>query len=697
MDVKQTGMRFTWNQRPNAETGILKKLDRVLANEVFVSTFPNCFAEFKPYRISDHRPAVLKLPLKNKPKPKPFKFSNYIVHKENFSQVVKEGWSTVVGGHKMFRVVKKLRLLKKPLRKLMWSNGNLHDRVVNLRSELDAPQTSLDSNPHSIEIREDESHLLKAFNDALLDEERFLQQKSKIEWLCVGVHGGIVEGRHVASVFMQHCENSFGCSSLVESNSDPNSRFSNKINPEKANFMIRSVTDLEVKEAMFSIGENKSPGLQMATPRLSLSVHGIFSTPNVKGKRLSICFADDLFMFSYANFDSVKVISDALQEFKNCSGLVLSLPKSTAFFANVGIEFKNQILEMLHFEVGELPVKYLGVPLISSGLFHKDCKILVQKVKNKIDNWKNKSSSFAGRIQLVASRFPLCQGDMKRGKAKVKWDVVCLPKSEGGLGYEGKSSQVYVAQAWQAIRPRAREVEWFDVVWFSQCIPRHAFIVWLLIGEKLKTQDKIRAWEVADPVSLEDMKCPLCNLIRDSHSHLFFECGISRQKVKVLFHIPDIGNSRRSVVNTIAHKKLARLVVAKVLFGATIYYIWQERNNKLFKKKARQVDQIFELIFSTTRLKLMALNMKNSVDVVEMMFTRLDGLTNDITFGFRRRHEGVKTFNRIDGSPSDTSSASGNASGFRAKIPSTFPLVPSFGYLFTISNATSGICTNMEK
>ncbi|GKA33802.1 putative reverse transcriptase domain, reverse transcriptase zinc-binding domain protein [Tanacetum coccineum] len=148
---------------------------------------------------------------------------------------------------------------------------------------------------------------------------------------------------------------------------------------------------------------------------------------------INVCFADDLFMFSYANVDSVKVISDALQKFKNCSGLVPSLPKSTAFFANVGIEVKNQIMEMMHFEA----------------------------VKNKIDDWKNKSLSFAGSIQLVASvlspmqvywssifilpkaiiqeieavsrGFLWCQGDTKRGKAKVKWDAVCLPKSEGGL------------------------------------------------------------------------------------------------------------------------------------------------------------------------------------------------------------------------------------------------------------------------
>ncbi|GKA39579.1 hypothetical protein Tco_0732130 [Tanacetum coccineum] len=32
------------------------------------------------------------------------------------------------------------------------------------------------------------------------------------------------------------------------------------------------------------------------------------------------------------------------------------------------------------------------------------------------------------------SGFLWCQGDMKRGKAKVSWEDVCLPKQEGGLG-----------------------------------------------------------------------------------------------------------------------------------------------------------------------------------------------------------------------------------------------------------------------
>lgn len=123
---------------------------------------------------------------------------------------------------------------------------------------------------------------------------------------------------------------------------------------------------------------------------------------------------------------------------------------------------KNDILQQILFEEGSLPIKYLGVPLISSGLLHRDCKILIERVKNRIGDWKNKSLSFAGRLQLVISvlssmhvymssvfilplsitnnlekllrDFLWCQGELKRGMAKVAWDIVCLPRSEGGLG-----------------------------------------------------------------------------------------------------------------------------------------------------------------------------------------------------------------------------------------------------------------------
>ncbi|XP_071714838.1 uncharacterized protein [Rutidosis leptorrhynchoides] len=208
--------------------------------------------------------------------------------------------------------------------------------------------------------------------------------------------------------------------------------------------------------------------------------------------------------------------------------------------------------------------------------------------------------------------FLWCQGEMKRGKAKVKWSVVCLPKDEGGLGGKslkkwnvalsggsriichwgkeirqlfvhvignGQSTSAWhdtfsdfgllsnvisareihraeykdgatvadlmsrfpdVTQcdkimwkardgnlvdfstkaAWESVRNHGDKVEWHNLICFSSCIPRHAFIAWLLMLEKLKTQDKMFPWDVGDGQN-GPMLCSLCKTQQDSHNHLF--------------------------------------------------------------------------------------------------------------------------------------------------------------------------------
>ena len=95
---------------------------------------------------------------------------------------------------------------------------------------------------------------------------------------------------------------------------------------------------------------------------------------------INLCFADDLFLFAYGNVGSARVIQESLDEFKKASGLVPSLPKSTTYFCNVVNHVKISILNVLPFEEGRLPAKYLGVPLISSRLLIKDCNELVEKI-----------------------------------------------------------------------------------------------------------------------------------------------------------------------------------------------------------------------------------------------------------------------------------------------------------------------------
>jgi hypothetical protein len=116
-----------------------------------------------------------------------------------------------------------------------------------------------------------------------------------------------------------------------------------------------------------------------------------------------LCFADDLLIFSAASIRSVKVIKDVLDYFEQLSGLKANPSKSSIFLAGVNPVLKQDILEMLHMPEGVLPVRYLGVPLISKRLTSVDCESLVAKITARIDSWLVRKLSFAGRLQLLSS------------------------------------------------------------------------------------------------------------------------------------------------------------------------------------------------------------------------------------------------------------------------------------------------------
>ncbi|XP_021970325.1 uncharacterized protein LOC110865358 [Helianthus annuus] len=201
-----------------------------------------------------------------------------------FLDIVKKSWETSVNGVHQFRVVKKLRLLKNPLRSLLFKQGNLHHKVTSLRSKLDELQQKIDQNPSNLELRAAESSTSRDLQEASLDEERFLKQKSKVDWLRAGdmnsaffhsslkirnhynridvIHdseGKLYEGDMVFSAFVKHYEKFFGSQGDISLTPVPE-LFSKVLSPQVATQMVCPVTAEEVKKAMFSIGIDKAPG-----------------------------------------------------------------------------------------------------------------------------------------------------------------------------------------------------------------------------------------------------------------------------------------------------------------------------------------------------------------------------------------------------------------------------------------------------
>ncbi|XP_021979684.1 uncharacterized protein LOC110875791 [Helianthus annuus] len=270
-DINSSGMHFTWNQKPKEGVGLLKKIDRIMGNTPFVDIFPNSVAFFHPNRLSDHCPCLLKIPATEKRKHQSFKFANFLVYKPGFIEAVKKVWDNNVEGVQQFQLVKKLRILKRPLRALLFQQGNLHKKVETLRGELDAIQREIDRSPFNLILHDQESRITAEFQEACLDEERFLKQKSKVDWLRAGdsntaffhaslksrnhatrievimnSEGEMFEGDNVSKAFVTHYEKFHGSEDdlVLRPSYD---LFSNKLNANDSIYMIRPVTCEEVR------------------------------------------------------------------------------------------------------------------------------------------------------------------------------------------------------------------------------------------------------------------------------------------------------------------------------------------------------------------------------------------------------------------------------------------------------------------
>ena len=122
-----------------------------------------------------------------------------------------------------------------------------------------------------------------------------------------------------------------------------------------------------------------------------------------KTKLTHLCFADDLLLFCGGSLTSVKILHNALQEFYSLSGLHPNNGKSNVFIAGRNQAYMEAVRDLFQFQVGELPVRYLGVPLLSTKLTISNCKPLVDCITSRISNWTVHFLSFAGRLQLIKS------------------------------------------------------------------------------------------------------------------------------------------------------------------------------------------------------------------------------------------------------------------------------------------------------
>lgn len=682
--LSTVGAHFTW--RNNRTALVTKRLDRVLISQLWNQAHPAAYVTVLNRGLMDHSPLMVTVPMSLDRAKKCFQFFNYMMDLEGFNDAVLKAWREPFFGDPMSLLCKRLKILRQLLVSMNKNHGLVGGNTAKARDDLASIQAQLRSNPLDPLLAVQEMDAIGRLNSALLIEEGFYLQKSRVKWLSLGDSnhsfffnqtknnwncnkvlslrddsGVLVKGHsEVARVAVSYFQNSLGVSPTPRECVLPELDYGG-LSDVQQRTLVAPVNDALILCTLKSFKKNKAPGPDgfnvefflrcwdivgplfcdavrdffersvmhpgvnstlialipksstaasmkdfrpislctvaykcvskilasriknvlpslihisqsafipgrqisdnillaqelfrgytrdtgipkcalkidlhkafdsiswdfvlaaltrlnfprifvnwvaacISTTRFSVKVNGascgyfcgakgirqgdplspylftvamhIFSTMlskvpsdfqfhwRCKQTKLNhLLFADDVLLFARGDKSSIEHLMDCLARFGALSGLNASHLKSTVFFCNCDPEVTSWFDEQFGMPHGSLPVRFLGVPLISSKLSINDCMPLVEKILAKIATWTVLLLSYAGRLKLIevillsiqnfwARHFVLPKGVHKHiqqlltrflwkgnvetvGGAKVSWADICLPKSEGGLG-----------------------------------------------------------------------------------------------------------------------------------------------------------------------------------------------------------------------------------------------------------------------
>ncbi|KAL0286590.1 UNVERIFIED_CONTAM: hypothetical protein Sradi_7144400 [Sesamum radiatum] len=272
--------------------------------------------------------------------------------------------------------------------------------------------------------------------------------------------------------------------------------------------------------------------------------------------------------FFAGTVSSVRTIKSVLTEFAALSGLHVNPEKSTIILSKSVQQDRQSILDILGFQEGSLPIKYLGLPLTSSRLKVADCQPLIDRLNGRLAGWNHLNLSLAGRTQLIKSvlnslhtywasvfilpkaivkiiegkvRSFLWKGSTSSGHAKVAWAQICKTTEEGGLGVRSvllMNQALMLKQVWRILQED----------------PRSIWVAWVL-RHRLRNQS-IWTLNVASLPWFWKKLVKICSLLKDG---LVYRVGDGWTMVLALIHafrysaniaeLPTIGPQQFDTIN----------------------------------------------------------------------------------------------------------------------------------------------------
>lgn len=113
-----------------------------------------------------------------------------------------------------------------------------------------------------------------------------------------------------------------------------------------------------------------------------------------------LIYVDDILIFMKADINGVQAIKRVFQKLEIYVGLQSNTEKPRVMCSKE-FAYKEEILSIPSLQEGELPIKYLSVPLSVQCIEDEMCNDLLDKIRKKIRRWECNLLTLAGRIELA--------------------------------------------------------------------------------------------------------------------------------------------------------------------------------------------------------------------------------------------------------------------------------------------------------
>ena len=177
--------------------------------------------------------------------------------------------------------------------------------------------------------------------------------------------------------------------------------------------------------------------------------------------------------------------------------------------------------------------------------------------------------------------------------------------------FQGKNTyKVSLGYKWLINGPK---VPWDRVIWTRTSIPRHAFVSWVYVQHRLPTKVRLSRF-----VHQFDLQCSLCKGAAEDDTHLFSTCTYAKEvwdSILLWWPIPirSMAHAPADMITPLVNYKApkAQKQISFAIFTTTIYFIWQARNQLVFKKQHTPAQHTVSMIKFQIRQRILFLNSLN--------------------------------------------------------------------------------------